>query len=330
MLKHFFKTAPSTPMSQITKGHVAILVANIIFGVNVVISKSLMPEYITPLSLTFMRMIGAALIFWFVSLFIKKEKIDRKDFGMIFLASMLGVLINQFFYIKGLSMTSPIEASIVITFTPILTMLMSAMYLKEPITGKKTIGVLLGASGAILLILTSQIGQLGNGSMWGNIFCIFSGISYAAYLTFFKKIICKYSPITLMKWMFLSASIISLPFSFPELRGVNYAAIPGLIYLRIAFVVVAATFFTYILIPIAQKSLRPTTLSMYNYTQPVVASLVALSLGLDTFGYTKIASAILVFLGVYIVTQSKSRAQIDLEKMQKINNKGDQNYCQTK
>ncbi|MEG1763201.1 MAG: DMT family transporter, partial [Bacteroidales bacterium] len=141
---------------------------------------------------------------------------------------------------------------------------------------------------------------------------------------------CKYSPITLMKWMFLSASIISLPFSFPELRGVNYAAIPGLIYLRIAFVVVAATFFTYILIPIAQKSLRPTTLSMYNYTQPVVASLVALSLGLDTFGYTKIASAILVFLGVYIVTQSKSRAQIDLEKMQKINNKGEQNYCQTK
>lgn len=327
MFRSFFKTAPHIPISQLTKGHLAILGANLIFGLNVVVSKSLMPEYLSPHSLTFMRMMGAAVIFWLVSFFVKRQKVDKKDFKIIFLAAVLGIFINQYFYIMGLSKTSPIEASIVVTFTPILTMLMAAIYLKEPITGKKALGVFFGASGAVLLIVSSQIGTIGSGDLLGNVFCIISGMAYAAYLTFFKRIICKYSPITLMKWMFLFASTVSLPFCFSELRSIDYAAIPTFAYGRIAYVVVGATFLSYLLIPIAQKSLRPTTLSMYNYIQPLVASLIALAVGLDTFGWTKTAAAILVFLGVYIVTQSKSKAQMDLEKMQKRNKKEDSPFC---
>jgi drug/metabolite transporter (DMT)-like permease len=295
---------------QSYKGHLTMFVVNIIFGMNTPISKSVLTNTLTPYSLYFLRIAGAASLFWIASVFIKENKVGARDLTMLFLAGMLGVAINQFSFVKGLSMTSPINAAIIITLTPIITMILAAVYQKEPITRKKVAGVLIGACGALLLILTSMQMVNNAGSTTGNILCLLSALSYAFYLTAFKKLINRHSPVTLMKWMFLFSTIISLPVCLEDIEKISWQVIPAGSYLRIGYVVVLATFITYMLIPVGQKLLRPTTLSMYNYLQPLIAALAAMAMGLDHFGWNTALAAVLVFCGVYIVTQSKSRAQL--------------------
>lgn len=304
--------------SGIAKGHIAILAANIIFGANISISQAVMPSHMDALALAFFRTIGAMILFWIASLFFKWEKVPLKDLGLLFLASLFGILMNQMLFIQGLEYISPIEAAIVVTFTPILTMLLSALFLKEPITFRKAVGVFLGLSGAVYMISSNISGGFNlTGNLLGIILCFVSGISYAIYLTAFKPLIQRYKPITLMKWMFLFGSIVSFPITFPYVQRIDFASWPTITYLQTGFIVVAATFLAYTLIPIAQKHLRPTTLSVYNYTQPITATLIALILGTDTFGWNKAIASLLVFSGVYIVTLSKSRAQIEELKKQK-------------
>ncbi|MDR0844155.1 MAG: DMT family transporter [Tannerella sp.] len=297
------------------KGHISLFAAYIVFGVNTPIAKAVLAHgEVSALSLTFYRMGGAALLFWIVSLFTKKEHVGRRDLLWLFGASMIGILLTQMTFIVGLSRTTPIDASVITTTGPIITMLLAAFFLKEPVTWKKAVGVLIGASGALLLILNSNTtGEKGAGIV-GDVLCLLSTLSFALYLTAFKRIILKYSPVTLMKWMFLFATVCCLPFCMNDLVTTNYAAIPVDIYLRIIYVVAFATFFSYLLVPIGQKNLRPTIVSMYNYLQPIVSSFVAVALGMDAFGWAKGVSAVLVFLGVYVVTTSKSYAQLKAEK----------------
>ncbi|GHU72306.1 membrane protein [Bacteroidia bacterium] len=299
------------------KGHISLFIAYIIFGLNTPIAKEvLMHEEISALALTFYRFAGAAILFWIASLFTKKEKVSLRDLGLLFLASMFGILINQMSFIVGLSHTSPIDASVITTIVPILTMLLAAFFLKEPVTWKKAIGVFIGASGALLLIFNSNTAERGGASVAGNLLCLLSGLSFALYLTAFKKLILKFSPVTLMKWMFLFSTLCCFPLCWKDVSQVNYAELPADLYLQIIFVVVLATFVSYLLIPVGQKFLRPTIVSMYNYLQPVVSSLLAVMLGMDVFGWVKACAALLVFLGVYIVTKSKSYAQVQAEKRQ--------------
>ncbi len=293
------------------KGHLTMLFVNIIFGLNTPLTKAILSGVLTSYGISFLRMAGATLLFWIASIFMKEEKVSLKDLMMLFFAGMLGVAINQFSFVKGLSLTSPINAAIIVTLTPITTMILSAIFQKEPITRKKVVGVFIGASGALLLIFTSiHAGGNNSGSMMGNIFCLLSSTAYAFYLTAFKKLINKHSPVTLMKWMFLFSTIVTLPICLNDIQAVSWTAISLNGYLLIGYVVILATFVTYMLIPVGQKLLRPTTLSMYNYLQPLVASLVAMAMGIDSFGWNTAVAAVLVFCGVYIVTQSKSRAQI--------------------
>lgn len=302
-------------MKDITKAHIAILIVNIIFGLNIPIAKKALGVFdFDPLALSFLRMSGAAIIFWIASLFIKTKRIEKKHILTLILAALFGISINQISFIVGLKTTSPIDASLIITLTPIITMLISALYLREPITTKKFIGVFIGFIGAILLILSSN--SLGNGSrsFLGNALVFTSSFSYALYLVFFKKFISTYHPIEIMKWMFLISSIIILPFTFNSVQGAMSGEFPLELILRISYVIIGATFTTYLLIPIGQKNLRPTTLSMYNYLQPIIAAVVTVFFTSEVFGYQKIISTILVFMGVYIVTQSKSRAQLEEEK----------------
>ncbi|MDR3340084.1 MAG: DMT family transporter, partial [Candidatus Symbiothrix sp.] len=189
------------------KGHAALFVAYIIFGLNTPISKAvLIDEEVSALALTFFRFAGAALLFWLVSLFVKKEKIRAKDIFWLFIASLFGILFNQLSFIVGLSLTSPIDASVITTTSPLLTMMLAAFFLKEPITWKKAIGVFVGAAGALLLVLNSQAVHHGNASAAGNLLCILSSLSFAIYLTAFKTLINRYSAVSSMKWMFLFAS----------------------------------------------------------------------------------------------------------------------------
>ena len=274
----------------------------------------LMPEVLHPTVLTFFRFSGAMVLFWLASLFFKREHVPAKDVLLLFFASVFGLTLNQLPFFVGLSMTSSIDASIVVTMLPIVTMILSAIILKEPITQLKAIGVVVGASGALIIVFSSQTVVTGNGNMLGNIIVFLAVVSFALYLTLFKNLIIKYHPVTVMKWMFLFATITGLPFSYSLLEEVNFAALTNSTWLAIAYVIVLATFLSYILVPIGQKAVRPTTLSMYNYVQPIMASLVAVLVGIDQFGYQQALAAVLVFSGVYIVTQSKSRAQLEAEK----------------
>lgn len=306
-------------MKGASKGHIAILVTNVIFGLNIVIAKQVLSdESIDALTLTYFRFAGATIVFWITSCFIKEEKMSLKDFLMILGASVLGVTINQTSFIAGLNSTSPIDASLIITLTPILTMLISAAYLKEPITSKKVIGVLVGCTGAVILILSNYSLNGNQSRSWiGNALCLLSSLSYACYLVFFRDFIKTKHPITLMKWMFLFAGVLLLPIGVPKIKMVDFTQINTLLYMEILYVVLFATFLTYLLIPIGQKNLRPTTLTMYNYLQPIIAAVIVVILGRDNFGWEKILSTILVFLGVYIVTKSKSRQQLEQEKESK-------------
>lgn len=294
-------------------GHIALLVANVIFGLNTTISRTLMPEILSPYTLTFFRIAGAMLLFWIASLFIKSEHVPPKDILKLFYASIFALILNQLPYFVGLSITSPIDASIVVTTLPILTMILAAIIIKEPITAMKAVGVLVGASGALLLVFSSHTPKVGESNFWGNMIVLGAVTSFAIYLTVFKSLISRYSPITIMKWMFLFATIVCYPFCHNALEQTEYTTFSNSVILRIAYVVVLSTFFTYMLIAIGQKVLRPTTFSMYNYLQPIVASFAAVIIGMDTFGIEKALATVLVFAGVYIVTQSKSRMQLEAE-----------------
>ncbi|MDR1345388.1 MAG: DMT family transporter [Bacteroidales bacterium] len=300
-------------MNNKAKGHVAILSANIIFGLNTPISRGLMPDTLSPYALTFFRMAGAMCLFWLVSLFSKREKVPLKDIGLLFGAGMFGILINQMIFLIGLSKSSPIDSSMVLTLLPVFSMCLAAFILKEPVTIKKVAGVVIGAMGALLLITHNSGGQIGSGSLAGTLLVMCSSLSYAFYLTVFKSLISRYSPVTTMKWMFLFASLMALPFCWRSITAVDYAMLSGVTCAQIGYVVCGATFLSYLLIPIGQKSLRPTTLSMYNYLQPIVASLVAIGMGLDSFSMEKIVSGLLIFAGVFLVTRSKSREQMRVE-----------------
>lgn len=294
-------------------GHIALFVANVIFGINTPITRTIVPEVLDPFVMTFFRMMGAAILFWAISPFTKKEKVPPRDIMLFFFASLFAIVLNQTSFIYGLSKTSPIDASLVVTLLPIVTMLLSAIIIKEPITWLKAVGVLTGASGAIILVLNSN-NESSSGSMIGNLIVLGSVTSFALYLTLFKDLISRYSPLTAMKWMFLFAALLTFPMSFNLLTSTDISQFDTSVYLRIGYVVVLATFLTYMLIPIGQKTIRPTTISMYNYLQPVMASILAIIIGLDKFGPDKIISAALVFMGVYIVTQSKSKADLELAK----------------
>ncbi len=295
------------------KGHLTMFVLNIIFGLNTSITKSVLSGTLTPSGIYFLRIAGACLLFWIASVFVKENKVSSRDLMMLFFAGMLGVAINQFSFLKGLSATTPVNAAIIITLTPVITMILAFIYQKEPITNKKVIGVFIGALGALLLIINNMKTENGTGNITGNILCLLSALSYAFYLTAFKGLIVKHTPITLMKWMFLFSTIVSFPVCLNDIQAVQWQAIPAGGYLRISYIIVLATFITYMFIPVGQKLLRPTTLSMYNYLQPLIASLAAIAVGQDSLGWATALAAVLVFCGVYMVTQSKSRAQLEEE-----------------
>ena len=284
--------------SEAYKGHLAMLMANVLWGCMSPSSKIVLSSgLINAISLTTFRMLGAAIVFWIASIFTRKEHVPHEDLKHLFFAALFGIVFNQGTYIFGVSQTSPI----------------AAFYLKEPITGTKILGIFVGAAGALTLILSGQQAAVtGNGSnnVWGDILCLIAQCSFSIYVVVYKGLIGRYSPVTLMKWMFTYSAICTIPFSYNSVVSIDFATLPLDIYLNIAVVVLGGTFFAYLLVPIGQRILRPTVATMYNYVQPIIASIITVIVGLDTFGLMKSIAIALVFLGVYIVTRSKSKEQL--------------------
>lgn len=308
------------------KGHGALLLANVIWGLNSPICKTVLlspenPEGLNHFALTVYRLVGAFLLFWLASAFLPRERVAWRDLGGLFIASLFGIQLDQILFLWGLSLTSPINVSIIATTVPILTMILAMFFLREPITPLKTGGVLLGAAGAVLLILISSRGESGGGSIAGDIITLVSSVCYAIYLTACRKVILKYSPVTTMKWMFFFAAIVVVVLYHRPALEVDFPAVPARVWGGAAFAIVLSTFLAYLMVPIAQHYLRPTVISMYNYVQPVASVLFTVVLGLDVFGFTKAAAAGCIFLGVWLVTMSKSRKDIEAEQAAKMTDK---------
>ena len=298
------------------KGHSSMLGANVMWGLMSPVAKFVMVGgAVTPLVVTDLRITGAMVLFWIASFFQKPERVAPKDLLKLLGASLLAIVFNQGCFIFGVGLTSPVDASIITTSMPLLAMVLAAIYLKEPITGKKVLGIAVGATGALLLILgshqVSEAKAAGNHYIWGDLLVLLAQFSYALYFVLFKNFVNKYSLITIMKWMFTYAFICALPFSYNDLLHTEWKSLQNTEIGALVFIVVGSTFISYVLIVIGQKNLRPTVAGMYNYVQPLVASIVAVCWGMDTFNFVKIISVALIFGGVYLVTNSRSKAEME-------------------
>jgi drug/metabolite transporter (DMT)-like permease len=278
------------------------------------IGKDAMSHGIGGFEMVTFRAVGGAVCFWIASLFVKKEEVRHKDMLLFFFAAMLGIVFNQCCYTIGLSLTSPVNASIMTTTMPIVTMILAAIFLREPITGKKVMGIFMGATGAFILITGSSAGGADNsGNLSGDLLCLLAQCCFAVYLTVFKHLIARYTVITCMKWMITYAAIVIMPLSYNRMSQLAWSEISAVTWLETAFVVVCGTFLAYILMMRGQKTLRPTVVSMYNYVQPIVACVVSVMVGLGVFGWGQAVAVALVFSGVWLVTQSKSRRELKRE-----------------
>lgn len=287
-------------------GHTLGFLANVFWGLMAPIGKEALSS-ISPLMLTTCRMVGAGICFWLLSMFIgSREQIERRDMLRIALASLFALILNQGLYMTGLSLTSPINAAVITTLLPVLTMLFAALFIREPINLKKVFGVMLGLLGAITLVLNSGRDS-SNGNIFGDILCLASPIFFAIYLTAFSDLSKKYTAITINKWMFLTASLVYLPITAPDFVTTPWENIPTEALLSITYVVLFGSFIAYLCMMTAQKHIRPTVLSMYNYIAPIVASVAAILLGNGSLNSLMVLSILLIFVGVYFVTQSKAR-----------------------
>ena len=286
----------------------AALGATTIYGINHTVAKVIMPHYIGPFGFIMLRVVGATILFWLVSLWMPKEKIDRKDYPRVFGASLLGMCINMLMFFKGLQLSTPINSGVIVTLTPIIILILSAYFLKERLTRFKYLGILLGFSGALLLILyrnTSQVSNAPNVPL-GNVMMLINAISYGAYLVTVKPLTKKYSTVTLMKWMFLLGVFLTTPITFSEASAVSWSTLPFDAIWRMAFVIIGTTFLAYLFNVYALKALPPTTIGAFTYLQPLITIVYAVLTGNDTLDIIKILACILVFLGVYLVSKKSN------------------------
>lgn len=289
--------------NKIFLAHLAILVANIIYGVNYSIAKQVLGIHIAAFGFVLLRVLGTLVLVWILALLIKNEKVDKKDYFLLFLCGLCGVGINQLLFFWGLSLTSPINSSIIMVTTPILVVVMAALLIGEKIRLTRIVGILIGLCGALTLLLVKPNSGI-SGDLTGDIITFLNACSYAIYLVIVKPLMKKYHPITIMKWIFVFGLIPVLPFGYFEFVSIEWYSFNPQIYAAIIFVVFGTTFLAYLLNTYGLVRLSPSVVSAYIYLQPVFATIVAISIGADQIDLIKIVSTLLIFTGVYLVSIS--------------------------
>ncbi len=275
-----------------------------IYGINHTVAKGLMPHVIQPFGFIVLRVGGAALLFWLLSLFSKAEKIERQDWLRILGCALFGMVLNMLMFFKGLSLSTPINSAVSMTITPVLLLLLTALILRERITWLKTAGIFLGLTGALVLILFQEKTQNNAPNIpLGNLLFVLNAISYSFYLILVKPLVSKYRPVTLLKFFFLIAFCINLPIGFTELKAVAWSTLGVSEIAQMAFVVIATTFLTYLFNIFALKQLSPSTVGVFIYLQPVVATIFAVLVGADSLSALRLGAAALIFTGVYLTTR---------------------------
>ena len=295
-------------MSKRNWALIAATMVSLIYGVSFTIAKDVMPTYIKPFGFILLRVFGATILFWLISFFGPTEKIQLKDFPRIIAAAFFGVALNMLTFFKGLSFTTPISAAVIMVTTPIIVLILSAIIMKEKMIKRKIFGILLGLFGTGFLILYGRsIGNAANAPL-GNLLVFINAVSYAFYLIIVKKLMDKYNAFTFVKWIYTFGLLMVLPFGWSEYQEIQWATIPTYILWEIVFVVVFTTFFTYLFNLVSMRELKPTTVSVFIYLQPLFATIFAISLGKDELTLVKIVSAVLIFVGVYLVTQKRVKS----------------------
>lgn len=288
------------------KGHIALFAAQIVYALNFSIAKDLMPTYISPLALVFLRITGACLLFWLLSLVYKTQKVEKKDLVKMAWLAVFGVVVNQVFFIWGLSLTYPINSAIIMISNPVIVFIFTLFLLKERISFFQFSGLSLALIGATMLLLFRGNLQFGSETMAGDLLTLINSTSWAIFVVLVKPIMLKYNTATAMRWMFLFGSIYILPIGLGETLQTNWQAFTHEAVFAVCFVVIATTFFAYLLNIYGLQHLSPNTVSAYIYLQPFLASLFAMLLGKDQLTPTKLVSGGLIIAGLYLInTKSK-------------------------
>ena len=296
-------------MNQRTFALIAVSIATLIYGVTYTIAKDVMPNYIKPYGFILLRVSSATLIFWTAGLFTKQQKIEKSDYKKILIASFFGITLNMLAFFKGLSLTSPISASVMMVTSPIMVLIFSSILIRKPIGKQRVLGVFIGLVGAIFLITlgNSSTGTSTN-SAFGNFLVFLNAASYGLYLVLAKDLVKKYNPIVFIKWLYLFGLIFVIPFGYSELTAVVWQEIPTNIYWNISFVLLFTTCITYLFNLYGLSKLKPTTVSVFIYLQPVIATIYALIVGSDSLNFVKLCATLLIFLGVYLVTKQVEKS----------------------
>ena len=285
---------------------IAAFVVQLIYGFTFTFANDVIDGgYIKPFGFILLRIIGATALFWLLSIFVPSQKIDKKDFITFFLASVFGIALNMLTFFKGLEYTTPIHASVIMVVVPIIVLILSAFYLKERITLLKIMGIFLGFSGAIVLSVYGKSNQVGDNILLGNFLVFINAVSYSIYLVIIKKLTDKYHPFTFIKWLFLFGLVLVFPFGYKDITIIDLQSFTPYAYFSVIFVIVAATFATYLLNPLALRQLKASTVSTFLYIQPVIAGIFAIIMGSDSLNYIKVTAAFLIFTGVYLVTKKQ-------------------------
>ncbi|WP_439132366.1 DMT family transporter [Polaribacter sp.] len=295
-------------MKTRTLALIAVFIGTFIYGINYTIAKAVMPIYVKPFGFILIRVLGATIIFWILGFFIKTGKIEKQDYKKIAVASLFGVALNMLAFFKGLSYTSPISASVMMVTSPIMVLIFSSIIIKKPIAKKQILGVFIGLIGALgLITLGSTTSTNSSNNTLGNFLVFVNAASYGLYLVLAKNLIQKYHPILFVKWFYLFGLIFVIPFSSAEFLEIDWTTIPTHIYWNIGFVVVFTTCITYLFNLYGLSKLKPTTVSVFIYLQPVIASGFALMVGSDSLNPIKIIATLIIFLGVYLVTDQQKK-----------------------
>lgn len=287
----------------------AALSVSLIYGMTFTIAKDVMPTYIKPFGFILLRVAGSTLLFWLIAAFRKSQKIAREDYFRIMAAALFGVAINMLTFFKGLSLTSPISAAVIMVTTPIIVLVLSAILLREKMKPLKVFGILLGLAGTVLLIAFGKSYSSAPNATLGNLLVFINAVSYGLYLIIVKNIMAKYDAFVLVKWIYTFGLLMVLPFGWSELQEIGWSEIPTDLYWKIGFVVVFSTFGTYLLNLLSMRELKPTTVAVFIYLQPLFAALIAIGLGKDHLNSIKLTAASLIFVGVYLVTQKNTHKQ---------------------
>ncbi|MHA7863243.1 DMT family transporter [Flagellimonas marinaquae] len=291
-------------MSKRSLAIMAAIGATVIYGINHTVAKGVMPMHVQPFGFIFLRVGGAALLFWVISFLGPKQKIEKRDWGRLFFCSLLGMSINMLSFFKGLQLSTPINSAVLVTITPIIVVIISALFLREKITLNKGLGIAMGFVGALGLILFgAEIRQDAPNIPLGNSLFILNATAYGAYLVVVKKLIEKYHPFTLMKWLFSIAFTINLPITLPEALEIEWSTMPLWAYGSVAFVVIGTTFLTYLFNIFALTQLKASSVGAFVYMQPLVGILFALFSGMDQLTLIKILAMAFVLVGVYLASK---------------------------